>query len=190
MGYGRPFAESVMLKVGVKDAQDTTAAVADFARRNGYTDIYLMGNSYGGYLAMKMLVDNPTRYKGAMSIGGVADWTTLLGNLSNSIFNVQFGGVADEENDNFGVHAAASVYNKLSNLSGQKVVLVHGQSDMTIPYRQAEGLAQYLYSINKPVELVTLEGEDHVFKKKESFELLCQKTLALIGRTDSTSCTL
>ena len=130
-GFGRVFAESITGKVGVKDATDARAAILDFATRNGYQNIYLVGNSYGGYLAMKLLVDNPGDYKGAMSIAGVADWTTMLTALDNSIFNVQFGGTAQD--DNFDEYAKASIYNNVAKLSGQKIVLVHGTEDKTIP---------------------------------------------------------
>ncbi len=188
-GFGRSYAESITRKVGVKDATETAAAVADFAKRNGYKNVYLMGNSYGGYLAMKMLVDKPTAYKGAASIGGVADWTTMLTALDNSIFNVQFGGTVGDTNANYDLYNAASIYNRVANLSGQKIVLVHGSKDMTIPYRQAEGLATFLATQSIPHSLVTMSGEDHVFKKPESFELLCTSVLQMVGRA-STGCDL
>ncbi|MEN9390326.1 MAG: hypothetical protein RLZZ283_426, partial [Candidatus Parcubacteria bacterium] len=182
-GRGRLFAESITKQVGVKDAQETAAAVADFAKRNRYTKVYLMGNSYGGYLAMKMLVDKPTAYKGAMSIGGVADWTTMLTALDSSIFNKQFGGTVGDANANYKLYNDASIYNRVEKLSGQKFILIHGEKDMTIPYRQSEGLAAYLTSLGKANSLITMAGEDHVFKKTESFELLCQTVLGFVEKT-------
>jgi dipeptidyl aminopeptidase/acylaminoacyl peptidase len=188
MGYGRPFAESLLKNVGVKDAKDTASAISDFAKRNGYTSVYLMGNSYGGYLALKLLVENPTLFKGAFSIAGVMDWTTMLTNLADSIFNVQFGGAPDETN--YALYNNASVYNKVGNLTTQKIILMHGDADMTIPYRQSEGLSIYLNSINKTHSFITLPGEDHVFKKPESYELLCLTTLSFVGKADTGLCAI
>jgi len=187
-GFGRLFAESLTGKVGVKDAIDAKAAIKDFAARNGYKNIYLMGNSYGGYLALKLLVDTPTMYKGAISINGVADWLTLLSNLNDSIFNVQFGGPVNEEN--YALHADASIYNGIGNLTTEEVVLVHGDKDMTIPYSESKGLSTALGLIGKDVKLVTFSGEDHVFKKPESFETLCKTVLETTGVTDTGKCDL
>ena len=184
-GRGRLFAESITKQVGVKDATETAAAVADFAKRNRYTKVYLMGNSYGGYLAMKMLVDKPGSYRGVMSIGGVADWTTMLTALDTSIFNKQFGGTVGDANANYKLYNDASIYNRVERLSGQKFILIHADNDMTIPYRQSEGLASYLTSLGKSNSLITMAGEDHVFKKPESFELLCQSVLGLVDRTST-----
>jgi dipeptidyl aminopeptidase/acylaminoacyl peptidase len=186
MGYGRPFAESIRKQVGVKDAKDTAEAIIDFAKRNRYTKVYLMGNSYGGYLALKLLVDNPKTFKGAFSVGGVADWTTMLNHLDNSIFNVQFGGPPQESN--YDLYAKASIYNGVGNLTDQKIILMYGDSDMTISPNQSKGLSTYLNSIGKTHSAIGLPGEDHVFKKPESFEILCLTTLSFVGRTDTGQC--
>jgi dipeptidyl aminopeptidase/acylaminoacyl peptidase len=185
-GFGRVFAESISGHVGVKDATDAAAAISDFAKRNSYKNVYLMGNSYGGYLALKLLVNKPTVYKGAMSIAGVADWTTMLTALDTSIFNLQFGGTAG--NDNFDEYARASIYNHVNKLSGQKIVLVHGDKDSTIPIKQSAGLATFLEQNGKPAKLITLSGENHVFKKPESFETVCNATLEFVGKTGGAPC--
>lgn len=187
-GYGRTLAESLIGKVGVKDVTDSHSAITDFAKRNGYTNVYLMGNSYGGYLAPKLLVDKPKSYKGAFAINGVMDWTTMLTALDTSIFNVLFKGTVGAENDNYDEYAKASIYNNISNLSGQKMILMHGEKDMTIGKRQSEGLATYMSSVNKPVELIIMPGEDHVYKKPASFVLLCEKALAFVGRAGKADC--
>lgn len=187
-GFGRPYAESIMGNVGVKDVADTATAIADFAKRNKYSKVYLMGNSYGGYLALKLLVEKPNAYQGALSINGVADWTTMLTAMDNSIFNKQFGGNPNE--DNYEAYAAASIYNHIDKLAKQKVILAHGEKDMTIPFRQSEGLATSLKAVNKNVELLPFAGEDHVFKKTESFETLCRETLEFVGKFDTANCDL
>ncbi len=187
-GYGRAFAESLVGKVGVKDVTDSHTAITDFAKRNGYKNVYLMGNSYGGYLAPKLLVDKPKSYKGAFSINGVMDWTTMLTALDTSIFNVLFKGTVGAANDNYDEYAKSSIYNNVSNLTNQKVVLMHGEKDMTIGKRQSEGLATYMQSVNKPVELIIMAGEDHIYKKPQSFILLCEKALAFVGRAGKVSC--
>lgn len=189
-GYGRAFAESLIGKVGVKDVTDSHAVIVDFAKRNGYKNVYLMGNSYGGYLAPKLLVDKPKSYKGAFAINGVMDWTTMLTALDTSIFNVLFRGTVSAENDNYGEYAKASIYNNISALSGQKMILMHGEKDMTIGKRQSEGLATYMQSVSEPVELIIMTGEDHVYKKPQSFVLLCEKALQFVNRSGKSDCSI
>jgi len=187
-GFGRLFAESITGGVGTEDARKSAVAIKDFTTRNGYTNVYVMGNSYGGYLSLKLLVDNPTLFKGAFSINGVADWLTLLTQLDSSIFNVQFHGTVDDTNRD--LYQKASIYNYVDTLTNQKVVLMHGGSDKTISYKQSEGLATFLTLNNKSVQYVKLEGEDHVYKKPESFETLCSTALTFVGRGNSMLCDL
>lgn len=187
-GYGRAFGEALIRKAGVKDVADAHAAIADFAKRNQYSKVYLMGNSYGGYLALRLLVEKPDYYKGAFSINGVADWTTMLTQLDTSIFNVLFKGTVGDANDNYDLYERASIYNRVEKLKGNRIVLMHGEKDLTIPVRQSEGLATFLTQNNKPVEFIKLSGEDHVFKKPESFITLCETTLAFVGKTRGSLC--
>ncbi|PIR85336.1 hypothetical protein COU15_01210 [Candidatus Kaiserbacteria bacterium CG10_big_fil_rev_8_21_14_0_10_45_20] len=187
-GFGREYAESISGDIGVADAVKTAKAITDFAQRNNYTDVYVAGNSYGGYLALKLLVDEPSLYKGALSINGVADWMTLLNALNNSIFNVQFGGAPNESN--YALYNTASIYNGIDGLGLQKIILAHGTDDKTIPYKQSLGLANALERINKNVTLVPFEGEDHVFKKPESFTKLCALLLTTVGKTNTGKCSL
>lgn len=189
-GFGRVFAESLTGNVGKEDVRKSSVAIADFAKRNGYKNVYLMGNSYGGYLALRLLVENPSLYKGAFSINGVTDWTTMLTALDSSIFNVHFGGTVGDENDNYNLYAQASVYNRAEKITNQKIILMHGTSDRTIPSRQSEGFATFLTSIGKAVTYIPLQGEDHVFSKPESFTLLCETTLLFVGKSKTGHCAL
>lgn len=188
-GFGRSFAESITGNIGVVDSEKVVASIKDFATRNSYKHVYVMGNSYGGYLALKTLVDAPNTIDGAFSINGVTDWLTLLTRLDTSIFNVQFAGTVND--DNRADYQKASIYNYADKLNGQKVVLMHGGSDRTIPHSQSEGLSTYLNLIGKQHTYIKLEGEDHIFKKPESFNLLCNTTLSLLNRGKSSAlCTL
>lgn len=185
-GFGRVFAESITGGVGTIDSKKASAAIADFASRNGYTNVYVMGNSYGGYLALKLLVDYPKLIDGAFSINGVADWLTLLTKLDTSIFNVQFHGTVDDTNR--AAYQQASIYNFVGRITNQKVILMHGDKDSTIPYTQSEGLSTYLTLNGKNIQFIKLADEDHVYKKPESFETLCKTAFALTNRAGDAAC--
>ncbi len=178
-GHGRAFAESITREVGGDDVTKTRAAVQAFAKKNGYTEVYLVGNSYGGYLALKMLADHPKDFAGAFSINGVTDWDVLTANLRTSIFNVQFGGVKNAQNTN--LYEQADILGKIGDLKKQKVVLTHGNADMTVPYAQSRLLSEALENEDKNVKFITYEGEDHVYSKESTFLDLCKNVLEFAG---------
>lgn len=187
-GYGRPFAESIQHKVGTKDVADTTLAITQFAKVRGFKNIYVVGNSYGGYLAGKLLVEKPNIFRGAFAIAGVWDWSMLTQQLHTSIFNVHFNGVEDAKNGK--LYAAASIYDRLEKISTQNIIIAHGTSDMTIPFAQSQSAYDILTFLGKRVTLLSFQDEDHVLKKKESFISLCRSVLTFAGASSEGRCAL
>jgi dipeptidyl aminopeptidase/acylaminoacyl peptidase len=187
-GYGRPFAESITGEVGVVDVAESLAAIRAFAGAHGYTDVRLLGNSYGGYLALKLLAEHPEDFSGAFSINGVTDWDTLTRNLQTSIFNVQFNGVRSDANA--ALYDNASILNNLKSFGNKDVVLAHGDADMTVPYAQSRLLSEQLEAEDIPVEFITYEGEDHVYGNPETFTSLCQSVFSFAQNNQDSSCKL
>lgn len=187
-GYGRTFAESIVGGVGTRDIAATDAAIRAFAQARGFSDIYLMGNSYGGYLAPKLLVEKPQTYDGALAVNGVWDWSSLTHQLNSSIFNVHFGGVESDANKN--LYAASEILSRLGTLNNQKIIVAAGEADQTIPYAQSKNAADTIKLAGKNVQFLSYPGEDHVFSKKENFESLCRATLELAGASMAGHCEL
>lgn len=179
-GYGRKFAESLREKVGKGDVADVLEAVTLARGRLKVGKVYLMGNSYGGYLALRTLVEKPSSFEGAVSVSGVTDWMTLVGAYAESIFRVHFGGTPDEEK--FAPrYNQASVADRASRLTTQRVLLFHGKDDTSVSFRQAQLMHDFLKSIKKNVEIVPYEGEDHVFAKKATASDMCARVLTFMG---------
>jgi dipeptidyl aminopeptidase/acylaminoacyl peptidase len=176
-GYGRDFAESIRTQVGKGDVADVMTALAELKKTRKIGPVYLVGNSYGGYLALKTIVENPKTFAGAMTINGVTDWFVLLDSLENSIFNTQFAGLLEEKNSK--LYYQADIADRVKNLSGQKITIIQAGADKTVPPSQAD----YIYKIfglkNRPAELVKYEGEDHAFKKISSLEDICRRLASM-----------
>lgn len=188
MGYGRAHAESITGNVGTLDVAKTHAAVEAFAKEKGYQNVHLMGNSYGGYLALRLLAEHNTAYEGAFSINGVTDWDALTAQLQTSIFNVQFNGVRNPAND--ALYAAASIRDRLSNLEDKDIVIAHGTNDKSVPFAQATLLSAALAEHRIDAELLEFEDEDHVYARPETFESLCKAALAFVGGSNRKACKL
>lgn len=188
VGQTLAFATSVVGGVGTVDASSTAAAIQSFAKAHGYTNVYVMGNSYGGYLALKLLVSYPKQIAGVFSMSGVTDWATLVGNIPSSIFATDFGGPPNAGNAK--LYAASSVIDNLSAITDQKIAIVQGDADTEVPYAQSTLLANALTAAGKTFSYSTLQGEDHVYMNASSYTLLCNQAFAMVGLATSTSCVM
>ena len=177
-GYGRSFADSIVGQVGQKDVKDILAVTAELKALYQPSAIYLVGNSYGGYLSLRTLVEKPADYKGVVSINGVTDWTKLLEHYQNSIFNTYFEGLRADDNDP--LFQQANITTKLDRVTTQKILLIQNLADKTIPPVQASWLAGILDTRHKPFDYVTYAGEDHVFAQSKNLVNLCQKINDLV----------
>ncbi len=187
-GYGRAFAESIKNEIGKGDVADVEAALLNIKGKLPIRDAYLIGNSYGGYLALRTIVQNPQQWSGAISINGVTDWQILLEQLGNSIFNVHFGGLLSDANS--GLFEQAEILEKTKNLTNQKILLVHAQDDETIPAEQSAVIYSVLKESGKNAELIKYEGEGHVLRKQNILTDLCKKVIVFIGNDALGHCDL
>lgn len=178
IGFGRSYSESIKGSVGKGDVLDVLNAVDYIKNKYKISKVYLMGNSYGGYLSLKSLVERPDVFNGVVSINGVTDWESLVIKMQNSIFNTEFNGLPDINNRN--LYDQASIYNKINNVGNQKIDIIAGVADRTIPYWQATDLYEKLKSINKNVKLVSYKGEGHVYKEKKTIKNLCNELFKFV----------
>jgi dipeptidyl aminopeptidase/acylaminoacyl peptidase len=137
-----------------------------------------MGNSYGGYLSLKSLVERPDVFDGVVSINGVTDWESLVVKMQNSIFNTEFNGLPDVNNR--ALYDQASIYNKINNIGNQKIEIIAGVADRTIPYWQATDLYNKLKSNNKDVKLISYKGEGHVYRNRKTIKNLCNELFKFV----------
>lgn len=189
-GYGTAKANALKGKVGIRDVDDVTNALASIKRQlaGKYTigEVHLVGNSYGGYLALKGITSKPSLFSGAFSLNGVTDWSTLLANLNDSIFNQLFEGIPGEENDH--LYDNADILYHLGGLSAKHTItIVQATEDSTIDPKQADLLADALTTKGKPFTLIKIPKEDHVFSKASSITTICTSLLASLHLTPNSA---
>jgi dipeptidyl aminopeptidase/acylaminoacyl peptidase len=172
--------------VGKGDVSDVVNAENLIKKDFSVSDTYLLGNSYGGYLALRSLVANPSKFSGAISINGVTDWGKMLKLLKTSVFNVDFNGLPNKKNT--ALYAQASIFSRISNLTNQKIILMQSQADKTIPPSQADSLYQALQSAGKNVQFIPYPGEDHTFTKVSDIENICQNVFNTLSVPLNNNC--
>ena len=184
---GRKYSESIKESVGKGDIEDVMEATKYMKNQYKISDTYLAGNSYGGYMSLKSIVEYPDTFKGIFSINGVTDWESLLVKMQTSIFNTHFNGLPN--NTNRSLYDQASIINKISNLENQRIEIIQGEADRTVPLWQATLLNGKLKDANKNVNLTTYKGEDHVFANKKNIGNVCVKLFGLLNIQADKECT-
>ena len=135
---------------------------------------------------MRSIVAYPKQFDGAISINGVTDWATMLSDLGNSIFNLDFNGKPNKSNKK--LYDKASIISRISNLANQKIILIQAQADKTIPPSQADLLYKVLQDKGKNVLFYPYADEDHIFKKTASIEGICKNVFTALSISLDNNC--
>jgi dienelactone hydrolase len=162
-GYGSNF-----VKAGDGEwAGKVQTDVQDGVRKliaDGVTDpkrICIVGASYGGYMALAGATFSPDLYACAISFAGLSDLRRMLytgttfESESDTIWKRRIGADVDSNKQDSASPAKFAAQVKAP------VLLIHSDKDTTVPIEQSQIEERALKEAGKPVEFVTLQGEDH-----------------------------
>jgi len=166
IGYGRDWRQGVYMDVGGKDAKDAWMA-ADYLKTLGYVDmdrVGVWGLSYGGFFTLIAATDQPTLYRAAVDVAGVADYAMYWEDPYHGAWTTMRIGTPTE---NPQVYAQASPLSRVDRLARPLLVL-HGTSDVNVPYLHSVRLIDELLKKGKGdlVEFMTYPGEFHYFTRE------------------------
>jgi dipeptidyl aminopeptidase/acylaminoacyl peptidase len=167
-GYGRDFA-NLKNKVG-KDDVESVLKILNYLKSNyKIGKIYLMGNSYGGYLSLKTIYEKPEIFEGAISINGVTDWFELINSNPYSVFSIHFNGFPDESNIN--LYDQASIFLDKERFKNKRFLIIYGENDKTVP----NGQSKLFYDAYKNTANITIKSynDDHTVTSEEGLKNLC-----------------
>lgn len=160
-GFGRGFADAGRGQWGLRMQDDVTDAVRHMIQI-GVADahrICIVGASYGGYVALEGVSSTPDLYRCAVSIAGVSD----LG-LSLNREGPHWGTNYQYWLRSIGTDSAAIAEHSprlhASRITAP-VLLIHGEDDETVPFRQSELMQQALNSAGHQTRLVRIPDENH-----------------------------
>jgi fermentation-respiration switch protein FrsA (DUF1100 family) len=170
-GYGARFQKGLIKKIGVADVADVKEAIDDLTDDYETSDVYLIGNSYGGYLALKTLVEEPRLVDGAASINGVTDWDTLIGTNYSSIFAPMFGGVPSKKTAKY--YKKAEIMDNLDAIPARTpIVIAYGEKDTTVPPSQSKIFIAGAEN-DKHLTKLVFEDEEHILREQKTLDRLC-----------------
>lgn len=169
-GYGIDFEQAGRGEWGRKMQSDISDGLA-FLAAQGIADpkrACIMGASYGGYAALAGVTLQKGLYRCAVAVAGISDVTKHAAIVTQDsgydptmkrALELEIGARKDLRSIspvNFAAQADAPI------------LLIHGKDDLVVRYDQSNDMAVALKAAGKPVEMVTLAGEDHWLSRGET----------------------
>jgi dipeptidyl aminopeptidase/acylaminoacyl peptidase len=181
-GYGAAFLRAGYGEWGRKMQSDISDGLA-FLAQSGIADpgrACIVGASYGGYAALAGVTLQKGFYRCAVSVAGVSDLPKMVAtDVKESgrdatlvrALRQQVGSGKD-------LRAVSPV--RLADAADAPILLVHGREDTVVDYDQSADMAKALQKAGKPVELLTLAGEDHWLSKSETRMAMLEAVVAFV----------
>lgn len=173
-GFGFAFQYKGRGEWGRKMQDDLTDAVHHFSEK-GIIDperVCIVGASYGGYAALAGATFTPDLYRCAISIAGVSDLEEMVEENKRSYGSDHWvlsywKQVIENENVEADLLKKISPINHVEKVKAP-ILLIHGEDDKRVPYKQSSTIYDELKGQDKEVTLVELEDEGHYLKEPES----------------------
>lgn len=161
-GYGVDFLRGVYRNFGTDDFLDIMAAV-DALVDQGTVDpdrLGFTGYSYGG-LMTNAVVGRTDRFKAAVSIAGIWNYTSAMGQNNPQLFIDGYRRPWDEDLPRMWEHSPASRAAAITT----PTLIMHGTEDEPVDPRQSIEMFSYLQLSGVPSRLVLYPGEGHGINK-------------------------
>ena len=171
---------------GRKMQSDLSDGVRELAKQ-GIIDparVCIMGGSYGGYAALAGVTLESGVYRCAVSIAGPSDLQAFLTWQKNTkgasrerqaYWDRYMGSTGPDD-------PVLATLSPLKHIDAVKVpiLLIHGKDDIVVPFEQSRIMEDALRKANKPVELVTLQHEDHWLSRSETRLQMLQEAVKFL----------
>ncbi|NGM49800.1 S9 family peptidase [Caulobacter sp. 602-2] len=188
-GFGHDFVRAGFGEWGKKMQTDLSDGVRYLAKE-GLIDpkrVCVVGASYGGYAALAGATIDTGVYRCAVSVAGPSDLKRMLvdnqeryatANNAAMRYWLRFMGAEGVRDPDLAAISPA----KLAAKADIPVLLIHGKDDTIVPYVQSKIMADALTKAGKPVQFVTLDGEDHWLSRGASRQRMLVETAAFIEK--------
>ncbi len=157
-GQGVAFQAPAHLNLGQVEIEDQMVGV-DYLKRLPFVDperIGVFGWSYGGYMTLMMLMQQPETFAAGAAVAPVTDWA-----LYDTHYTERYLGMPrNDEGEPTEAYTRANVLEYAENLT-DPLLLVHGMADDNVLFTHSTLLMQKLQAQAIDFELMTYPGEKH-----------------------------
>ncbi len=184
-GYGEDFYKKGEGQWG-RQMQDDLDDGMDWLVKQGMVDakrVCIVGASYGGYAALWGATRNPERYRCAASFAGVSDLGRQLKYQIdfrvNKRYRKDWRKIVQGAPD-FDPRTVSPLFT-IDQLH-TPILLVHGDADQTVPYKQSKLYADALRKAGKTFEFYTYAKEGHGFSTSANLKDWLDRLDAFLGK--------
>ncbi|AKG74877.1 alpha/beta hydrolase family protein [Salinicoccus halodurans] len=136
--------------------------------------LFLVGGSYGGYMALLLHGRHPEYFRAVVDIFGVSDLFTFYNSVPEHWKPIMERWVGDPERDieKFTVDSPVTYLDTMTN----PMLVIQGAKDPRVVKEESDQIVKKLENAGREVEYLVLEDEGHGFSKKEN-EIKVYKTM-------------
>lgn len=167
-GYGKAFQELNRFDLGGGDLKDVIAG-AEYVVKAGLADpkrLAVTGGSYGGYLTMMALAQDPQRWAAGVCIVGFLNWVTEYENEREDLKYWDLQNMGDPVKDADRYYARSPIH--FIDRIQAPVLFLHGANDPRCPVKEIEQAVNVLTRLGKAYECKIYPDEGHGFRRIEN----------------------
>ncbi len=182
-GYGKAYSH-------LDDVERRMDSVADLAHANHWLRaraeinpqrIAVYGGSYGGFMVLAALTNQPDLWAAGVNIVGISNFVTFLENTSDyrrAHREAEYGSLAHDRD----FLESISPMRRVDQISAPLMV-IHGANDPRVPLGEAQQLVAALRVRDIPVELLVFDDEGHGIVKLKNKLQAYPAVVDFLGRT-------
>ena len=166
IGYGRDWRQGVYMDIGDNDAKDAWMS-ANYLKTLPYVDasrIGVWGLSYGGFFTLIAVTDQPTLFRAAVDVAGVADYAMYYEDPYHGAWTASRIGTPEEHPE---IYKNASPVSHIDRLQ-RPLLILHGTADVNVPFLQSVRLIDEALKNHKGdlIQFMMYPGEFHYFDRE------------------------
>ncbi len=161
---GSEFEQATFRKLGTVEIEDQMRGV-NYLKSLSYVDtsrLGVYGWSYGGFMTTSLMLRTNNTFKVGACGGAVIDWRYY-----EVMYTERYMDTPQTNPDGYNT---ASLLNYVNKLNG-KLLLVHGTSDVTVPWQNTLLFVKKAVSLNRPLDYFPYPGHTHGVTGKDALHL-------------------
>jgi len=162
-GYGRDHRTGIYRHMGGKDLTDQVDGVKYLQQNYGINPehVGLYGGSYGGFITLMALFNEPTIFSSGAALRSVTDWAHYNHGYTSNILNTPV-------QDPIAYKRSSPIY--FANGLQGNLLMLHGMVDVNVQFQDIVRLNQRLIELGKDNwDLAIYPVEDHGFEQPSSW---------------------
>lgn len=176
-GYGRDWRTGIYRHMGGKDLSDQVDGAKYLVAQHGVNpeSVGIYGGSYGGFITLMALFNEPETFKAGAALRSVTDWAHYNHGYTSNILN-------NPSEDPIAYRRSSPIY-FAEGLEGH-LLIAHGMVDVNVHFQDVVRLAQRLIELKKDNwEMAVYPVEDHGFVEPSSWTDEYKRILKLFNET-------